>query len=66
MVEVEGARSLMRHALCPQVTAWWFLTNTERVRNARRIILEMLMTQGHHNCITCESSGDCVLQDLAL
>jgi len=65
VVEIEGARSLMASCSMPAGDGMVVSTNTERVRNARRIIVEMLMTQGHHNCITCESSGDCVLQDLA-
>jgi predicted molibdopterin-dependent oxidoreductase YjgC len=40
-------------------------TNTPRVLSSRKLSVELLMTQGHHKCITCESSGDCVLQDLA-
>ncbi len=65
MVEVEGARSLLAACSLPASNGMVVSTNTERVLNVRRIIVEMLMTQGHHNCITCESSGNCVLQDLA-
>ncbi|OPY90769.1 MAG: putative formate dehydrogenase [Syntrophus sp. PtaU1.Bin208] len=65
MVEVDGARSLMAACSLPASNGMVVSTNTERVLNVRRIIVEMLMTQGHHNCMTCESSGNCVLQDLA-
>jgi formate dehydrogenase major subunit len=38
-------------------------TNTETVRSARRILIEYLLSNGHHNCLTCEANGRCELQD---
>ena len=40
-------------------------TDTGRVRQSRRLTVELLLTQGHHNCVTCEASGNCILQNLA-
>jgi predicted molibdopterin-dependent oxidoreductase YjgC len=65
VVEVMGARSLVASCAMPAENGMKVLTKTDRVLSARRLAVELLMTQGHHNCITCESSGDCVLQDLA-
>ena len=65
VVEVEKARSLVASCAMPAEEGMIVHTDTDRVRNARRLTVELLMTQGHHNCITCESSGNCVLQDLA-
>lgn len=65
VVEVEKARSLVAACAMPAENGMVVYTNTDRVLRARRLAVELLMTQGHHNCITCESSGDCVLQDLA-
>ncbi|MRR14555.1 2Fe-2S iron-sulfur cluster binding domain-containing protein, partial [archaeon] len=65
VVEVERARSLIASCAAPAENGMIVYTYTERVLNARKIAVELLMTQGHHNCITCESSGACVLQDLA-
>lgn len=65
VVEVQGARNLVASCAMPADNGMIVFTNTDRVRAARRLVVELLMTQGHHNCITCESSGDCVLQDLA-
>mgnify|MGYP001024828196 CR=1 FL=1 len=64
LVEVEKARSLVASCAMPAENGMIVYTNTQRVLNARRLSVELLLTQGHHNCITCESSGDCVLQDL--
>ncbi len=65
VVEVEKARSLVASCAMPAENGMIVYTNTERVLQARKLAVELLMTQGHHNCITCENSGDCVLQDLA-
>ncbi|MDT8272023.1 MAG: 2Fe-2S iron-sulfur cluster-binding protein [Desulfomonilia bacterium] len=64
-VEVEKARSLIASCAMPAEKGMVVWTNTDRVKTSRRLSVELLMTQGHHNCITCESSGDCVLQNLA-
>jgi predicted molibdopterin-dependent oxidoreductase YjgC len=65
VVEVEKARSLIAACAMPAEKGMVVHTSTERVLQARKLAVELLMTQGHHNCITCESSGNCVLQDLA-
>ena len=65
VVELQGARSLIASCAMPAEKGMIVTTNSPRVISARRLAVELLMTQGHHNCITCESSGDCVLQDLA-
>lgn len=41
-------------------------TNTERLRKYRRMILELLLSNHNRDCTTCEKSGNCRLQELAL
>lgn len=65
VVEVEKARSLVASCAMPASDGMVVHTATERVLRARRLVVELLISQGHHNCITCEASGSCVLQDLA-
>lgn len=65
LVEVEKARSLVASCAMPAEDGMIVYTDTPRVINARRLSVELLLTQGHHKCTTCESSGSCVLQDLA-
>lgn len=65
VVEVQGARSLVASCAMPADKGMVVTTGSDRVLQARKLAVELLMTQGHHNCITCENSGDCVLQDLA-
>jgi predicted molibdopterin-dependent oxidoreductase YjgC len=40
-------------------------TDSERVRQARKSILTMLIESGHHDCPVCDKGGECPLQDLA-
>ena len=41
-------------------------TNTARLLKHRRIILELLLASHNCSCTTCEKSGDCRLQELAM
>ena len=40
-------------------------TRNERVNNARRMVVELLLYQHKTDCLTCEQNGNCELQDLA-
>jgi len=64
VVEVEGARSLVASCCMPVSPNMVIRTNTEKVRAAQRLIVELLWASGDHNCLTCEQNGKCDLQDL--
>lgn len=40
-------------------------TNSLRVLNARRVILELILSNHPHDCLICPKSGNCELQNLA-
>ena len=40
-------------------------TNTMRVLNARKTVLELILSNHPHDCLICPKSGNCELQDLA-
>ncbi|RZB36013.1 MAG: hypothetical protein SRB2_02611 [Desulfobacteraceae bacterium Eth-SRB2] len=40
-------------------------TKSKRVLEARRMVVELLLAGGDHNCLFCDSNGRCELQDLA-
>jgi formate dehydrogenase major subunit len=65
LVEVEGARSLVASCSTPAEKGMMVNTETERVHRTRKLTTEFLMASGNHDCITCERSGACTLQDLA-
>ena len=41
-------------------------TNTARLLKHRRMILELMLASHNCSCTTCEKSGDCHLQELAM
>jgi NADP-reducing hydrogenase subunit HndD len=65
VVEVKGARNLVASCAAPAAGGMEIKTNSQRVLNARKAYIELLLASGHHYCATCEASGDCRLQDLA-
>ncbi len=65
VVEVEGARSLVPACATPAAPGMAVRTESERVQEARRQILELMLASGSHNCLICEANGACELQALA-
>lgn len=65
LVEVTGARSLMTACSTPAAPNMVIQTESTRVVQARKLILELLLASGEHDCLICPSCGDCQLQDLA-
>lgn len=66
VVEIEGARSLMASCTVPAANNMVVRTETDMVANARRMVIELMLTSGNHDdCLVCPSSGDCKLQELA-
>jgi predicted molibdopterin-dependent oxidoreductase YjgC len=66
VVEVAGARTLLTACTTPVESDGMIIrTNTERVLEARKMIVELLIAGGDHNCMTCEANGHCELQDAA-
>ncbi len=65
MVEVEGARTLLPACSTVATPGAVIKTETERVSAARRVVLELALGSGNHNCLICEANGECELQALA-
>ena len=66
VVEVEGAPRLV--AACNNVAGegMRILTNSPRVRLARRENMMLLLSQHNSSCTTCTRSGNCTLQSVAV
>lgn len=64
VVEVEGSRSLVASCAMPVSAGMVVKTDTERVREAQKLVAELLWSSGDHNCLVCEANGNCELQDL--
>ena len=65
LVQVEKQRVLQPACTFPVSEGMVVHTNTPEVRDARRFILELLLSDHPTDCMTCESNGNCELQDLA-
>ncbi len=65
LVEVEGAKTLVASCVMPAGEGMKVKTNTKRVREARRMVVELLLSDHDGDCQTCNRSGDCELQALA-
>jgi iron-only hydrogenase group A len=65
VVELEGARNLVASCSMPAAQGMKVLTNSRRVREARRAVVELLLSEHHGECQTCDRNDDCELQGLA-
>ena len=65
LVEVEGARNLVTACSYPVTAGMKVKTKSERVVAARRLVLELILSDHPLDCMTCEKAGSCSLQDLA-
>ena len=65
LVEVENMRGLQTSCSVEVTDGMIVNANTEQVLTARKMVVELLLANGKHNCLSCESNGDCELQDAA-
>ncbi|MBN1115834.1 MAG: iron hydrogenase small subunit [Bacteroidales bacterium] len=65
MVEVEGARNLVAGCTTPATNGMVVKTNTKTVRDARKFVIELLISEHCGDCKTCERNNDCELQAIA-
>ena len=65
VVEVEGRRNLAPACTTLCAPDMMVKTHTPRVLNARRINLELLLSDHPKDCLSCVKAGCCELQDLA-
>ena len=65
VVEVKGARSLMASCVYPVSEGMEVLTNTEKVRQSRRLTLELILSNHRMDCLTCARNAHCELRQLA-
>ena len=57
VVEVEGARSLVASCAMPAAGGMVVRTESAPVIAARRMVLQLLLCSGNHNCAVCGSAG---------
>ena len=65
VVEVEKRRNLAPACATPVMEGMQVHTNSQRALNARRTILELLLSDHPQTCLTCAKNRSCELQELA-
>jgi formate dehydrogenase alpha subunit len=65
VVEVEGLRTLAASCALPATPGMVVRSDTERVMDARRLAVELLLSDHPADCLTCEQCGKCELQQYA-
>jgi NADH-quinone oxidoreductase subunit G len=65
MTEVEGQRSLIAACVFPVSEGMVVHTNTEKVRQARKMVVELLLANHPQECNYCVRNGSCELQKVA-
>lgn len=64
VVEVKGARSLVRSCITPVAEGMEITTSNERIQEARKVNVELLLANHPHDCLICDRNQNCELQQL--
>ncbi len=65
LVEVDGVKDLVASCVMPVSEKMVVHTNNRRVREARKVVVELLLSEHEGDCQTCERNEDCELQNIA-
>ena len=63
VVEVEGMPGLKTSCNLYVRDGMVINTNTESVKSAQAIVVDLMLSSGIHDCLSCEQNGNCELQD---
>ncbi|MBP7507186.1 MAG: [FeFe] hydrogenase, group A [Prolixibacteraceae bacterium] len=66
MVDVEGAKNMVASCTTPVSDGMKITTNSRNVREARKFVVELLISEHCGECKTCMRNDDCELQRLAI
>ncbi|WP_072621261.1 bidirectional hydrogenase complex protein HoxU [Spirulina major] len=65
-VEVKGTPKLLPACVTPVSEGMEVETNTPKLQDYRRMIVELFFAEGNHVCSICVANGNCELQDVAI
>jgi NADH-quinone oxidoreductase subunit G/NADP-reducing hydrogenase subunit HndD len=65
VVEIEGARSLQASCMVPVREGMVVHTNTPRVKRARKVLYELMLSDHPRNCLSCVRNQNCEFQKLS-
>lgn len=64
LVEIEGRRALTPSCNTIAEDGMVVRTNTDKVNDARRVVLDLILSTHNRDCLTCVRNGNCELQEL--
>jgi len=64
VVEVEGSKNLQASCITKAVSGMKIKTNSERVKKARKLLYELLLSDHNRDCLSCKRNTSCELQAL--
>lgn len=64
VVEIEGARTLQASCMVPVREGMVVKTNTARVKKARKVLYELMLSDHPRNCLSCYRNQNCEFQKL--
>jgi NADP-reducing hydrogenase subunit HndD len=65
LCEIKGGRALVAACVYPCNEGMEVFTNTPVVRETRRAVLDLILSNHNRECTTCERSGVCELQKVS-
>jgi predicted molibdopterin-dependent oxidoreductase YjgC len=65
VVEVEGMRGLQTSCTILVKEGMNVTTNSKQTVDAQKLVVDLLLSTGKHDCVACEQNGACELQDAA-
>ena len=65
VVEVKGMQNLVASCVYPVFEGMEVITNSERVLNARKTTLELILSNHRKDCLSCDRNTNCELQRLS-
>jgi len=63
IVSVDGMRGFQTSCNLKVKDGMNVQTETEEVKTSQRMVVDLMLSSGYHNCLACERSGTCELQD---
>lgn len=66
LVEVQGTNKLLPACVTQVAEGMQVHTNTPKLQEYRRMVIELLFAEGNHVCAVCVANGNCELQDVAI
>ncbi len=65
LVEIDGVKDLVASCVMPVSEEMKVHTNNRRVREARKVVVELLLSEHEGDCQVCDRNEDCELQSIS-